>query len=229
MSKSTTMALAVGAGYMLGRKHKLGMATVLAAGAATAGASGIAGKALGTGGKLLMSSQVLDKLPPEATKIIDLVRSDLAQAGKAAAQAAISSRIEGLTSALNDRAESVRGGGQEDADDDGQDDGTEAEGQEEEEDQGDGEERPRPRARQRPPKERSTGRSSERPAARRRSAGSTQAKPAARRRSAGSAQAKPAARRRSADGQAKPAARRRSAGNGQAKRTGSASARRTGR
>ena len=112
MSKSSTMALAVGAGYLLGRKHKLRMAALLAAAAAAAsGGGGMAGRAVRSGGKLLSSPQVLDKLPPEAAKIAGLVRSDLAQAGKAAAQAAVSSRIEGLTSALYDRADVVRGGG----------------------------------------------------------------------------------------------------------------------
>ncbi len=111
MSKSSTMVLAVGAGYLLGRKHKLRRAALLAAAAATGSAGGMAGRALRGGGKLLASPQVLDKLPPEAAKLAGLVRSDLAQAGKAAAQAAVSNRVDSLTSALYDRAEAVRGGG----------------------------------------------------------------------------------------------------------------------
>lgn len=110
MSKPSTMALAIGAGYVLGRNRRLRLAALLAVAAATGSAGGLAGRALRGAGGLLSSPQVLDKLPPEATKIADLMRSDLAKAGKSAAQAALSSRIDGWTSALHDQAETVRDG-----------------------------------------------------------------------------------------------------------------------
>lgn len=110
MSKPSTTALAVGAGYVLGRKRRLRMTAVLALAALTGSAGGLAGRALRGAGQLLSSPQVLDKLPPEAAKLADLVRGDLAQAGKSAAQAALSSRINGWTSALHDQAETIRTG-----------------------------------------------------------------------------------------------------------------------
>ncbi len=168
MSKSSTMALTIAAGYLLGRRHKLRMAALLAA---TEAAGSVR-----SGGKLLSSPQVLDKLPPEAAKIAGLVRSDLAQAGKAAAQAAVSSRIEGLTSALYDRADAVRGAGpapDEPAGDDLPQAGTDAEGDagtEAETDAGEPEEderdvRPRASSRRRPALsgQRSGGRFDDRP------------------------------------------------------------------
>ena len=168
MSKSSTMALAIGAGYMLGRKRKLRMAVMVAGAAAAGTAGGLAGRAMRTGGKLLTSAEVLDKLPPEAAKIVSLISSDLAEAGKAAAKAAVTNRVEGLTSALNDRASAVRGDGHasEPADDEepeAQDEADEEAGEEADE------ERPRP-PRQRESRERTSSRN--RPAKTRAASGS---------------------------------------------------------
>lgn len=108
MKGGTQAALALGVGYVLGRQHKMRMATVLAAGAATGGLGGLAGMALKRGMKLLGSSEALSKVSPQLGELADTVRGDLMEAGKAAATAAVTNRIESLTDSLHERAEIVR-------------------------------------------------------------------------------------------------------------------------
>ena len=73
------VALAIGAGYLLGRGRKLRLALILGGAAATgAFGSGL----LRRGAKLAGSSGLLGKLSPEVGEITDMVRGDLLDAGK---------------------------------------------------------------------------------------------------------------------------------------------------
>jgi hypothetical protein len=108
MKCSTQAALAIGAGYLLGRRRKMRLAAMLAAGAATGGLGSLGGKALQRGIKMLGSTEALGKFAPQLGELADTVRGDLIDAGKAAATAAVSNRIESLTDSLHERAEIVR-------------------------------------------------------------------------------------------------------------------------
>jgi hypothetical protein len=107
MKGGAQAALAIGVGYMLGRRRKLRLATMLAVGAA-AGGLGPGGALLRRGTQVLGSAQVLDKLSPQLAGLAQTVRDDLLDAGKAAASAAVTSRIDSLSSSLHDRAETLR-------------------------------------------------------------------------------------------------------------------------
>lgn len=111
MKGGTQTALALGVGYLLGRRRKMRLATMLAAAAATRGVGGLGGAALSRGMKMLGSTEALGKFGPQLNELADTVRSDLVDAGKAAATAAVSSRIESLTDSLHERAELVRNPG----------------------------------------------------------------------------------------------------------------------
>src|SRR5262249_46413988 len=102
MKGGTQAALALGVGYLLGRRGKMRLATVVAVG----GGLGRAG--LRRGMKMLGSTEALGKFAPQLGELADTVRSDLMDAGKAAAAAAVTSRIESLTDSLQERAEMVR-------------------------------------------------------------------------------------------------------------------------
>src|SRR5690349_16853903 len=108
MKGGTQAALALGVGYVLGRRRKMRMATVMAAAAATGGLGGLGGAALRRGMKMAGSTEVLSKFAPQLGELADTVRSDLMDAGKAAATAAVTNRIESLTDSLHERAELVR-------------------------------------------------------------------------------------------------------------------------
>jgi hypothetical protein len=108
MKCSTQAALAIGAGYLLGRRRKMRLAAMLAAGAATGGLGSLGGKALQRGVKMLGSTEALGKFAPQLGELADTVRGDLIDAGKAAATAAVNNRIESLTDSLHERAEIVR-------------------------------------------------------------------------------------------------------------------------
>ncbi len=112
MKNTPTVALAIGAGYLLGRRHKMRLAVMLAtATAVSGGGSGLAKQAFKQGGKLLGSSDALGGLSPGIGKLAGTVRTDLADAGKAAARSALNSRIDSLTESLHERAETMRGAG----------------------------------------------------------------------------------------------------------------------
>ncbi|GII92878.1 hypothetical protein [Sinosporangium siamense] len=100
MSGKARMALAVAAGYYLGRRHKL----KLAAGLAVAGALGGLSR---KGGLLKQGAKILGS-SPELEKITGQLRSDLTEVGKAAAVAATGRQLDSLTSKLHDRAEALR-------------------------------------------------------------------------------------------------------------------------
>ena len=108
MKGGTQAALALGVGYVLGRRRKMRMATMMAAAAATGGLGGLGGTALKRGVKMLGSTEALGKFGPQLGELADTVRSDLMDAGKAAATAAVTNRLESLTDSLHERAEMVR-------------------------------------------------------------------------------------------------------------------------
>ena len=88
-------AVALGVGYLLGRRHKLRTATVMAVAAAAGGTS----------------VGVMDRVPPQVGEIVDAVRGDLLDAAKAAASAVVTSKIDSLADSLHDRAERLRNPG----------------------------------------------------------------------------------------------------------------------
>jgi hypothetical protein len=108
MKCGTQAALAVGAGYLLGRRRKMRLAAIVAAGAATGGLGGLGGGLLRRGMKMLGSTEALGKVAPQLGDLADAVRGDLIDAGKAAATAAVTNRIESLTDSLHERAELIR-------------------------------------------------------------------------------------------------------------------------
>lgn len=111
MKGNARAAMAVGVGYVLGRRRKFRTAVLVAA-AAAAGSTPVGGLVLQRAAKLLGSAGVLGKalavLPPEVADLVDAVRGDLVPAGKAAVSTAASSRVNALTDALHERAELVR-------------------------------------------------------------------------------------------------------------------------
>jgi hypothetical protein len=112
MKCGTRVALAVGAGYLMGRRKKTGRAIMLA-GAALAGAPGdMAGQLLRRGAKSLgpgnALGDVLGKVSPDLGDLGDKIRGDLLDAGKSSAVAVVSRRIEALSDQLRDRADSMR-------------------------------------------------------------------------------------------------------------------------
>lgn len=108
MKSGTQAAMALGVGYVLGRRRKMRMTTLLAAGAVTGGLGGLTGTLLRRGVKMLGSTEALGKMAPQLGDLADTVRGDLVDAGKAAASAALTSRLESLTDSLHERAEMVR-------------------------------------------------------------------------------------------------------------------------
>jgi hypothetical protein len=108
MKGGTRAAVAIAVGYVLGRRRKMRLATLLAAGAATGGIAGIGGAAVRRGTKALGSPEVLGKLGPQFGQMAETVGGDLVEAGKAAAVAAVTGRIDSLADSLHERAESIR-------------------------------------------------------------------------------------------------------------------------
>lgn len=106
--KGTQTALALGVGYVLGRRRKMRLTMMLAVAAATGGAGGAGGAAVRRGVKMLGSTEMLSKVAPQVGEIADTLRDDLVDAGKAAATAAVTNRIESLTDSLHERAQSIR-------------------------------------------------------------------------------------------------------------------------
>jgi hypothetical protein len=108
MKGGTQAALVLGVGYVLGRRHKLRTATLLAAAAATGGLGSLGGSALRRGIKMLGSTEALSGLSPQLADLAQTMRGDLVDAGKAAAVAAMNNRIGSLSDTLHERAESLR-------------------------------------------------------------------------------------------------------------------------
>jgi hypothetical protein len=101
-------ALAVGAGYVLGRRRKMRTAAMLAGATAVGGIGGLGGSALRRGVKALGSSELLGNVSPQLSDVADKVRGDLVDAAKAAAVAAVTGRIESLTDSLQERTDNLR-------------------------------------------------------------------------------------------------------------------------
>ena len=95
------MGLAVAAGYLLGRTHKMKWALGLAALAGRGRLPGIKGGLLQQGAEFITSS-------PEFAKLTGEMRGRLVDAGKAAAVAAVSSKIDSLSDGLHERSETMR-------------------------------------------------------------------------------------------------------------------------
>jgi hypothetical protein len=108
MKGGAQVALAVGVGYVLGRRRKMRMATMLAIGAATGGLAGLGPAVLKRGAKYLGSTDIADKFGPQVNEIVSTIRGDLLDAGKAAAATAVSGRIDSLSDTLHERAEAFR-------------------------------------------------------------------------------------------------------------------------
>lgn len=108
MKGGTQTALALGVGYVLGRRRKMRLTTMLAIGAATGGIGSVGGAAIKRGMKMLGSTEALGKVAPQLGEIADTVRGDLLDAGKAAAVAVATNRIGSLTDSLHEHAQRIR-------------------------------------------------------------------------------------------------------------------------
>jgi hypothetical protein len=112
MGSGPRVALALGVGYLLGRRRKRKLAMTMGTAALAGGAGGAAGQVLRRGAKMagssLGSSDALSKVSPGIGEISGIVRGQLLEAGKAAAMAAVNSRIDSLTNQLHERAETLR-------------------------------------------------------------------------------------------------------------------------
>lgn len=108
MKGGAQTALAIGVGYILGRRRKMRLATMLAIGAATGGAARLGPIAMKQGAKMLGKTDIAGALGPQVTEIVDTVRGDLIDAAKGAASAAVTNRIDSLSDSLHDRAETLR-------------------------------------------------------------------------------------------------------------------------
>ncbi|MFC4532630.1 hypothetical protein [Sphaerisporangium dianthi] len=95
------VAVAVALGYFLGRHRKFKLAVAL-------GVAGATGKLGGTSGNLLEQGLKLASSSPELEKIINSVRGELFEAGKAAAKAAASRQVTSISTKLQDRAEALQ-------------------------------------------------------------------------------------------------------------------------
>ncbi|MEU0567002.1 hypothetical protein ABZ297_16675 [Nonomuraea sp. NPDC005983] len=104
MKDRCRVALALIAGYVLGRRHKLRWAAALAAAGAVGGMRRSEGGLLKQGIKMIGSS-------PEIEQLTSRLRGELVEVGKAAAVAATSRQIDSLTEKLHGRADSLRHAG----------------------------------------------------------------------------------------------------------------------
>ena len=110
MKGSMQAATAIGIGYVLGRRKKFRTAAIVAAGM-TVGGTTVGALVLKRGMKMLGNLDAVQKVAPQLGELTDVVRGDLVSAGKAAATAAVSNRVDALTGSLHDRAEKVRNPG----------------------------------------------------------------------------------------------------------------------
>lgn len=108
MKCGTGAALAIGAGYVLGRRRNMRVAAVLAGATAVGGIGGLGGSVLKRGLTALGSTDLLGGVAPQLGEITGKVRGDLLDAGKAAALAAVTGRIDSLTDSLHERADTLR-------------------------------------------------------------------------------------------------------------------------
>jgi len=107
MKGSMRAAAAIGIGYVLGRHRKFRTAAMMAAGMSVGGTA-VGSLVLKRGMKMLGSTDAIQKVAPQLGELADTVRGDLVTAGKAAATAAVSNRVDALTDSIHERAERVR-------------------------------------------------------------------------------------------------------------------------
>ncbi|GAA2637097.1 hypothetical protein GCM10010399_82880 [Dactylosporangium fulvum] len=100
MKRGTQVTLAVLTGYVLGRRRKLGTAVLLGAAAAAGRYSGNPAELLARGRSLIGGSSTVSELGGLAKPLV--------KAGKAAAQTAVTDRIESVSDRLRDRSEALR-------------------------------------------------------------------------------------------------------------------------
>jgi len=108
MKGGAQTAVAIGVGYILGRRRKMRLATMLALGAATGGAARLGPAAMRQGAKYLGKTDIAGALGPQVTEIVDTVRGELLDAAKGAATSAVTNRIDSLSDSLHERAETLR-------------------------------------------------------------------------------------------------------------------------
>jgi hypothetical protein len=101
MNTGARLGLAVVAGYVLGRFHKMRWALTVAGLAGRGRLPGGSGGLLQQGVKVLASS-------PEVAKLTDEMRGRLIDAGKAAAVAAVSSKLDSLSEGLRERTDAMQ-------------------------------------------------------------------------------------------------------------------------
>jgi hypothetical protein len=101
MNTGARLGLAVVAGYVLGRFHKMKWALAVASLAGRGRLPGGSGGLLQQGAKVLISS-------PEVTKLTEEMRGRLVEAGKAAALATVSSKIDSLSEGLRERTDAMQ-------------------------------------------------------------------------------------------------------------------------
>src|SRR5215469_6795263 len=107
MNGGMRAATAIGVGYLLGRRKKFRTATLVAAATAVGGTT-VGGLVLRRATKMLGNTEALNKVAPQLGELADTLRGDLLGAGKAAASAAVSNRVDALTNSLAGRAERLR-------------------------------------------------------------------------------------------------------------------------
>jgi hypothetical protein len=108
MKGGTQAAIALGIGYMLGRRKKLRRAAILAAVTATGSFGGVSKALLDRGLKAAGSSELLGKVTPQLGEIADTARTELLDAGKTAAMALVTNRVESFSDSLHSRADALR-------------------------------------------------------------------------------------------------------------------------
>ena len=101
MNSRVPIALAVGAGYVLGRTHKFRWAVILGGAAATGRLNGLSTQVLERGTEVLRSSPELAKITESAGRLLDV--------GRQAAISAVTSRVETMSSGLSERAQRAEG------------------------------------------------------------------------------------------------------------------------
>jgi hypothetical protein len=108
MKGGTQAAVALGIGYLLGRRRRLRRAATLAAITATGSLSGASKALMSRGLKAVGSTELLGKLTPELGEIADTARTELLDAGKTAAMAMVTNRVESLSDSLRSRADVLK-------------------------------------------------------------------------------------------------------------------------
>jgi hypothetical protein len=108
MKGGTQAAVALGIGYLLGRRRRLRRAAILAAVTATGSFGGLSKALMSRGLKAVGSTEMLGQLTPELGEIADTARTELLDAGKTAAMALVTNRVESLSDSLRSRADVLR-------------------------------------------------------------------------------------------------------------------------